>query len=193
MSAEHKPDLTGEISALRPFLYRLAVLQLKDPTAAEDAAQEAVVSALQSKDRFSGRSSLKTWLVSVLRFKIIDILRERKRMAPLIGGSALEDELQVQDFDVLFDETGCWAANKDPWTNPQTNVERMEFFQILEACLDNLPENTSRVFLMREWLDLKSDEICSRAGVTPGNLRVLLYRARMQLRLCLEKNWGDAQ
>lgn len=182
-------ELAAKIAEFRPVLYRIAILQLQDRAAAEDATQDALISALEGQDRFEGRSSLKTWLVSILRFKIIDIMRNQKRTQPVADAAGLADELDLSDFEGLFDNTGCWATKKNTWQDPEAHVEQVEFFKILEACLEVLPTNTSRVFLMREWLELTSQEVCEETGVTAGNVRVLLYRARMQLRVCLDKNW----
>ncbi len=184
-------EIFDEIAALRPLLYRLAVVELQNHAAAEDAAQEAITAGLENSDRFEGRSSVKTWLISILRFKVLDTLRAQKRLKPMADMSGLTDELDISEFDGLFEENGCWTTTKDIWTDPQTNYEQQEFFCVLEACLTKLPHNAARVFLMREWLDLESSEICEKMAITSGNLRVLLYRARMQLRLCLDKNWTE--
>lgn len=189
MSNSQATDFFDEIAALRPLLFRLAHLELQDKASAEDAAQEAVLAALEGLDRFEGRSSVKTWLISILRFKVLDILRAKKRLRPVADAAGLKDELDLSDFDGLFEDNGCWATEKDSWSDPQSNFERVEFFEILEACLTHLPSNSARVFLMREWLELASSEISERTDLTPGNIRVLLYRARMQLRTCLDKNW----
>jgi len=189
MAEPLKPDLATEIAGYRPTLYRLAILQLQDRAAAEDATQDAIIAALEGQHRFENRSSLKTWLVSILRYKIIDVMRTQKRTQPVADTAALADELDLSDFDGLFDTTGCWASPQKTWQDPEAHVEQVEFFQVLEACLEVLPSNASRVFMMREWLELTSQEVCEETGVTAGNVRVLLYRARMQLRVCLGKKW----
>ncbi|MEQ8823926.1 MAG: sigma-70 family RNA polymerase sigma factor [Filomicrobium sp.] len=189
MDSTSDRDLSDEIASLRPILFRLALLQLRDKHAAEDATQDALVAALEGQAKFHERASLKTWLLSILRFKIVDQLRKKKRIGPPIDPHVLEQELDLAPFEQLFDETGCWATPKDAWSDPHETTERNEFFRVLEACLTKLPTNTSRVFLMREWLELTTDEVCDEVGVKPGNLRVMLYRARMQLRFCLDENW----
>lgn len=189
MTAPQNPSVYDDIAALQPDLYRIALLQLGDVAVAEDVTQDALVSAIEGIDRFQGRSSLRTWLISILRYKVIDAFRSGRRIAAPIDPNELTKELDLGTFQRLFDETGCWATPKDIWTDPETHVERLEFFKILEACMTKLPLNSARVFLMREWLELDSDEVCSITGFSSGNLRVLLYRARMQLRLCLDKNW----
>jgi len=182
-------NITEEIAAYRMPLFRLALLQLRDEAAADDATQEALLAALESHTRFEGRSSLKTWLISILRFKVLDIIRANKRTLNASSLTALGDELDVSVFDVLFEENGCWTEPKDAWSDPQSHVEQLQFFKILDACLTKLPPLTARAFLMREWLELTPDETCSQIGVSAGNLRVILYRARMQLRHCLDLTW----
>ncbi len=184
-------NFASAVALHRPLLLRLAMLQLGDMASAEDAVQETLLAALAGEDRFEKRSSLKTWLISILRYKILDAIRARclmrARCAPAVAHDDQDGDLEI--FDDLFDEAGCWSEQKDVWIDPQTAAEQTAFFKVLEACLTRLPERTSRAFLMREWLESEPDEICSALGVTHGNLRVLLYRARMQLRHCLDVSW----
>ena len=178
------------VAGFRPFLFRLAILQLQDRAAAEDAVQETVLAALIGQERFEGRASLKTWLLSILKHKTLDAIRARSRMRPASTlNTSGDDDCDVQPFENLFDASGCWAEPKDAWTDPETVAERTAFFQVLDACLTRLPDRTSRAFLMREWLEAEPEEICRQLGVTPGNLRAILYRARMQLRVCLDLKW----
>jgi RNA polymerase sigma-70 factor (ECF subfamily) len=183
--------LTKEIARYRPTLYRLALLQLRDKAAADDATQETMLAALEGIECYRGEASVKTWLFAILRYKVIDALRMRGRyVAPPDENESAE--LDITSFDALFDAEGCWAAPKDLWADPESVVERKAFFKVLEACLTRLPPRTARAFLMREWLDFAPEEISSELDVSPGNLRVLLYRARMQLRVCLDVGWGRA-
>jgi RNA polymerase sigma-70 factor, ECF subfamily len=178
------------VATFRPFLLRLALLQLHDKAAAEDVVQDTLLAAFEGQARFEGRSSLKTWLLSILRHKTLDALRDRKRTRPIaVMAADDDDEYDLEPFDALFDANNCWAQPKDAWTDPETVAERTAFFQVLDACLTRLPPRTSRAFLMREWLEADPDEICQQLGVTPANLRILLYRARMQLRVCLDLKW----
>lgn len=183
--------LTKEIARYRPVLYRLALLQLRDKTAADDATQETMLAALEGVDRFRGEASVKTWLFAILRHKVVDVLRQRGRYVPPPSGDG-DDELDITGFDTLFDAEDCWATPKSEWGDPETVVERKAFFKVLEACLTRLPPRTARAFLMREWLEFAPEEVSAELDVSPGNLRVLLYRARMQLRLCLDVGWNRA-
>lgn len=184
-------DFAGAVAEHRPFLLRLALLQLGDMASAEDAVQETLLAALAGEAKFQHRASLKTWLLSILRYKILDTIRTRSRSRALTAQLPQhdEDDCNIEAFDVMFDANGCWIESKDVWSDPQTVAERNAFFKVLEACLTRLPERISRAFLMREWLEAETGEICALLEVTPGNLRIMLFRARMQLRLCLDVNW----
>lgn len=193
MDTRLQKTVAEEAAEYRPLLYRMALTQLKNASAAEDATQEALLAAIEKAESFERRSSLRTWLFSILRFKILDVMRDqsraRKRNSELPADGSDPEDCDVSTFDALFDESGCWADTKDVWTNPHTVAERDAFFKVLEACMTRLPERTSRAFLMREWLELEPPEICQELGISTGNLRILLYRARMQLRLCLDLHW----
>ncbi len=181
-------SLHDECERCRTTLYRIALLQLRDHDAAEDAVQETLVAAFAGRAGFRGQSSIKTWLLAILRFKIIDSLRERAAGALSRGMAA---EVDDGDFDALFDDDGSWAEPKSHWRGPEGDYEEIEFFRVLETCMERLPEATARVFMMREFLELDTPEICERAQVSAGNARALLYRARMSLRLCLGKSWYE--
>jgi RNA polymerase sigma-70 factor (ECF subfamily) len=172
----------------RQLLFKLAMVQLQDSAAADDVVQEAILAALLGRAKFRHQSSIKTWLISILRYKVVDALRARQRyvLAPTADdGSVDEDTI----FATQFDSNGCWRDAKDAWSDPESAAERAAFFKVLEACLTRLPERTSRAFMMREWLEMDPREIQSLLNVSQTNLRALLYRARMQLRLCLDLNW----
>lgn len=180
-------EFAAEIESHRSYLLRVAQLQLRDRDIAEDTVQDTMVAALAGREGFTGRSSLKTWLTGILKHKIIDAIRRRQR-EPL-ATAALDEELDVDDFDALFADNGAWESPPADWGDPETALNRRQFFEVLELCLAKLPANTARVFMMREVLELESEEICKELSITPNNLWVILYRARMALRQCLERNW----
>ena len=128
--------LTKEIARYRPALYRLALLQIRDKAAADDATQETLLAALEGIERFRGEASVKTWLFAILRHKVVDVLRQRGRFVPP-PSEDLNAELDITGFDTLFDAEDCWAAPKNVWANPETVVERKAFFKVLEACLND--------------------------------------------------------
>jgi len=175
-------DFRAEVEKERPYLLRYASLQLRDRNAAEDAVQETLVAALAGEKSFGGRSNLRTWLTGILKHKLIDAIRKSGRETPIESDEALE---------ALFNESGHWKTFPPEWRSPDQSLEQKQFFAALEMCLEGLPEKTARVFLMREHMGLETDEICKDLGVTPTHVWVLLYRARMALRKCLEMNWFD--
>lgn len=175
-----------ELQTLRPSLIRFAQLQLRNPTWAEDVVQDTLIAVLEKPTSFAGRSTLKTWIIGILKHKIVDILRNKRRELQI---ESLSENYTEDAFETLFQENGHWAIPVNDWGNPDSCFERVEFFQILEVCVDKLPSNIGRIFMMREWLELETEEICNDLGITPTNCWVMLYRARMRLRECLELNW----
>ena len=180
-------DIAAQLDAHRGYLLRVARLQLRDDALAEDVVQETLLAAL-SGSSFSGKSSLKTWLTGILKHKIIDAIR-RKQREPLLA-STFDDECDIEDLDGLFKAPfGAWDSPPAEWGDPEQALNRSQFFDIMDFCLEKLPPNTARVFMMREVMGLESDEICKELAITANNLWVILYRARMSLRECLEQNW----
>jgi len=163
---------------------RYATLQLRDAAVAEDAVQEALLAALAGESNFAGRSNLRTWLTGILKHKIVDAIRRQSRERP-----SPELESDSSEFDALFDKRGHWEEAPDPWEQPEGALEQKQFLAALERCLEALPERTAQVFMMREHLGLDTSEICKELRITATHLWVILHRARMALRLCLESNW----
>jgi RNA polymerase sigma-70 factor (ECF subfamily) len=175
-----------QVEDLRPYLLRYATLQLRDAAAAEDAVQDALLAALSAEASFAGRSNLRTWLTGILKHKIVDIIRRQSRDRPAADLETAGDEAE---FDALFDRRGHWDEAPDAWQQPEGSLQQKQFLAALEACLRDLPERTARVFMMREHLGLDTPEICKELGISATHCWVMLHRARMALRLCLEMNW----
>ena len=179
-----------ELERHRPYLLRFALLQLRERSAAEDAVQEALLAAIQGAGRFAGQSSVRTWLVGILKHKIIDSLRKTIREQPVNSASG---EAGTDDLDALFEADGHFTEAPGNWGNPERALEERRFFEALERCLGSLPKSTARAFTMRELTGLDTQEICKELGVSPSNCWVMLYRARMSLRACLERTWFSGQ
>jgi RNA polymerase sigma-70 factor (ECF subfamily) len=178
---------TVELDRHRRYLIRIAQLQLRDADLAEDVVQETLVAALGARDGFSGRSSVKTWLTGILKHKIVDAIRQKQRQP--VTAATFDDETDREAFDPLFKDDGSWHAPPADWGDPESALARREFMDVMELCLERLPPNTARVFVMREVMELETEEICKELAITANNLWVILYRARMALRQCLEQNW----
>jgi RNA polymerase sigma-70 factor (ECF subfamily) len=178
------------VADLRSGMLRFARLQLRDEQLAEDLVQDALVAAMAGADGFAGRAALGTWVFTILRNKISDALR-RQRRSVNVSSMAPEEESLDGAFEALFRTNDHWKPESRPgdWAGPEEALRQRQFWDVFEACLEHLPENTARVFMMREFLEFDTEEICRELGINPGNCHVILHRARNGLRRCLEQGW----
>lgn len=188
-----------EIEQHRTYLLRFARLQLRNDAWAEDAVSDTLLAALSKPQAFENKSQLKTWLVGILKHKVIDVLRTQTREASIHfdddgDGTEALDALMFQPDGHFVNPPSVWsggAASNEG--NPSERLQSQQFFKVLEACADKLPAAQGRLFLMREWLELSVEEICKELNLTSTNLYVQLHRARLRLRECLEINWFGSQ
>ncbi len=167
-------------------LYGFALLRVRKPEVAEDVVQETLLAAMRSKDRFEGKSSVRSWLVGILKYKIIDYFRKLARETSFTDLKSLDDE-QSGKF-----EDNYWIHKLGPmkWrADGETAMDRHEFWTTIQSCLSKLPPRIADVFMLREMDDQSTDEICAALTISQSNLWVMLHRARMALRECLEINW----
>lgn len=183
----------GFLNAIRGDMVKFAHLQLRDESQAEDVVQEALMAALAKAGEFAGRSALKTWVFAILKNKIVDLIRRQARTTNISALSAEEESLD-QAFESLFKANAHWtpAARPGNWGDPEESLREHRFWEVFDACLKHLPENTARVFMMREFLEFETSEVCQELSITTSNCNVILHRARNGLRRCLEKNWFSA-
>ncbi|HFX6224908.1 RNA polymerase factor sigma-70 [Acinetobacter nosocomialis] len=194
-AASHHDDLGDQLhnpaflQDLRQQMIKFAFLQLSSLPQAEDVVQEALTSAFQHLDSFKGRAAFKTWVFSILKNKIIDVLRQKSRLVAM--SELFKDEESELSVDELFDASGHWHKYEAPqaWQSPEEMIEQSDFWIIFEACLDHLPAKYAQVFMMREVIELSSNEICSKLELSISNFNVLMYRSRTRLRECLENKW----
>ena len=182
-------DFRTQVERARPYLVRYATLQLRDAEAAEDAVQDTLVAALAGEAGFGGRSNLRTWLTGILKHKIIDAIRRASRDRSV---DSVDPGNEASEFDGLFDARGHWREPPQAWASPEASLEQTQFLAVLEKCLQGLPRRTAQAFMLREHLGLETSEICQELGITATHCWVLLYRARMALRQCLQANWFGA-
>lgn len=177
------------LTELRLMMLKFAKLQLSDESLAEDAVQEALIGALKNVGKFERKSALKTWVFAILKNKIADILRKDQKYVQ--ASSLLNEDQEAEGMDHLFKENGHWQKNEMPvnWGSPHESVNQDHFWRIFETCLHGLPENQARLFMMREFIELEANEICESLDISTSNLHVMLYRARLRLRECLENKW----
>jgi RNA polymerase sigma-70 factor, ECF subfamily len=183
-------SVESELAELHQPLLRFAKMQLRNDSMAEDVVSETLLAILEKPDNFEGRSSLRTYATGILKFKIIDVLRKRGREVHV---EVQDDQSMDEALDALFAKDGHWQEPPPAWHHPEKSLEQRQFFEALQACVDRLPARTGRVFVMREWLERDVHEICTELGITANNCGVMLYRARMQLRECLDRHWFAMQ
>lgn len=179
------------LRSLRADMLRFAQLQLRNIDTAEDLVQEAIEAALRKSDSFNGHSTLKTWVFAILRNRIIDHLRQSSRTVTM-SSLVADDEDWQENLEALFNERGRWRDGPRPvaWPDPEESMQSRQFWAVFENCLDHLSPAAARVFMMREFLGFEPDEICGQVGITATNCHVILHRARLKLRTCMDRGWG---
>jgi len=175
-------------------LFGFALVRVRDQGVAEELVQETFLAALQSRDKFAGRSTERAWLFGILRNKLADHYRRQSREISLadLDSPVPEEEGFFQPSGPGKDGWTHRLAPK-PWLAPDESLVNQEFQGVLDDCLSRLPEKTAQAFLQREVDEVPSEEICKVLHISPNNLWVLLHRARMALRRCLEVHWFGRQ
>jgi RNA polymerase sigma-70 factor (TIGR02943 family) len=184
------PTFEEQLVEHRVYLMRFARLQLRNDAWAEDVVSETLLAALSKPQTFGNRSQLKTWLVGILKHKVIDLIRSNAReVAASDNGDDEADEIDK----LAFKADGHFASPPSDWGDPHQTLQQSQFFKVLDACVERLPPGLGRLFLMREWLELSCEEVCKELSLTPTNLYVQLHRARLRLRECLGIHWFGQQ
>jgi RNA polymerase sigma-70 factor (ECF subfamily) len=193
MSEVNKLQPDKWIERYADALFGYAYARINRQEVAEDLVQDTFFSALKAQDTFRNDSSEKTWLIAILKRKIIDYYRKKSTQSEL---NVLDKETKDGFMSHFFEGEGLYeehwtkaAAPKNWGGNFDTTVESQEFYNILQGCLGKLPVKWAAVFTMKNMDDLKSDEICKELGIEPSNYWVIMHRAKLQLRECMEKNW----
>lgn len=173
------------------YLFGFAFSRVRCEATAEDLVQETLLAGIQSIKNYRETSSEKTWLCGILKHKIIDFYRKTSREVELT-----EEETEMSSYDYLFRKEGVWKGH---WTaephpivwnkNPEDVFEQSEFRGVLMHCLDELPERIANVFTLREMDGFAAAEICELLMISPNNFWVMMHRARLHLRSCIDTNW----
>lgn len=177
---------------LRRQMLRFATVQLSDSHLADDVVQEALMGALKGTQSFRGQAAIKTWVFAILKNKIADALRQKNRNTE--ARALLQEDEESEDYLDAFRPNGHWQPASRPaaWSHPQEALDQTQFWLVFELCLEHLPDKQGRAFMMREFVELSTEEICQEMNVSLSNLNVLLHRARMRLRECLNIKWFQA-
>ena len=176
------------VQAHADYLYAYARVRINDEEQSRDLVQDTFLAALEKVKTFEGRSSERTWLTAILRNKIIDVYR--KKSSGLLNIDIKQAEEEQADF--FNSDDGHWTAERAPKhfgiedTDP---LAAKEFNHILMLCMQKLPALWLSVFTMKHIDEESTDTICSELKVTPSNFWVIIHRAKLNLRACLQKNW----
>jgi RNA polymerase sigma-70 factor (ECF subfamily) len=172
------------------YIFRYALMRVRNRDLAENLVQETFLAALSGRRSFGGRSAERTWMIGILKHKIIDHYRKSFREKSV-------SELQIdeeQTVDEFYDAVGHPKQYPRDWMpDPEVLLHSKEFWATFRRCLNRLPKQMANAFTMRELEDLSTGEICAKLGITPTNLWVMLHRARLQLRALLEKEWFEKE
>jgi RNA polymerase sigma-70 factor (TIGR02943 family) len=172
-------------------LFAYALRYVSDRSAAEDLVQETLLAALKGRSAFTGASSERTWLIGILKNKVVDHYRKTGRETPLTQPD-LFSESDDSDYIATGPDAGTWHPRRRPqaWSvDPNDPVEQQQFWEHLQRCLDGLDGKLARVYSLRDIQEIEYQEVCNVLAITPTNLRVMLHRARKLLRRCLETHW----
>ena len=168
------------------ILYRYGVVRVRDSNVAEDLVQETLLAALKAKANYSGQATEQTWLISILKHKIIDYFRKASREPT----QEYDDGFASDNEDDYFDQQGSWQVDFSYWSKPDKSMEQEQFMTTLQDCISRLPPKMGQLFVLREFDDMKSEDICELMSIsTLNNFWVMLSRVRVQLRHCLDINW----
>jgi RNA polymerase sigma-70 factor (ECF subfamily) len=178
-------DPAGWVDRHGDYLFRYALARLRRREAAEDLVQETFLAALGARERFAGGSSERSWLVGILKRKILDHFRRKAREQPVSDFAAPDCWAEA-----LFDKRGNWKRKPGAWdSGPGATCERAEFWEAFARCLGKLPGRLADAFTLREVEGVASREVCKALDISATNLWVMLYRARLRLWRCLDSNW----
>lgn len=179
-------NATDLVNEYADMLYRFALQRVKNSDTAKDIVQDTFLAAWRNKDNYKGEASVKSWLFIILKNKLIDHYRKSSaKVTESISANENND-------DYFFDKADHWTAEASPktWSSTSTiTVETKEFYTILHNCKQKLREVQNTVFTMKYLEGMESEEICKVLELSPSNYWILVHRAKVQLRGCLEKNW----
>jgi len=184
---ERHLDSSQWVDRYGDIMYRFTLLRVKNADSAEEIVQNTFIAAIQSQDKFAGRSTEKSWLFGILKHKIMDHFRSQKRLQNF----NLPEESESNSEE--YDDSGHWKIFPKDWgLDPEKAAENTELAQKLEECMNGLSDKFRRIFIMKELDGIDSEEICNEFDIKPTNLWVILHRTRSQLKVCLEAHWlGD--
>lgn len=168
------------------ILYRYGITRVRNPEIAEELVQETLLAAFNAKPDYAGQASEQTWLIGILKHKIIDYFRKSSREK----ARQFDDYITDSENNDYFDQQGNWQIDFSSWSKPDQSMEQEQFLTILQDCIDRLSPRMAQLFILRELDGMNNEDICELMSIsTVNNCWVMLSRIRVQLRHCLDINW----
>jgi len=169
------------------YLYGYAYSRMRDANAAEEVLQETLMAGVRYSGQYSGKGSVRGWLIAILKRKIIDYFRARKKHASINQG---EDQDAFDPSAVLFDQQGNWKPGSFKWApSPDRNMEMSELTGIVQDCLKTIPQGQADVFVLSVMEEMDTESVCEQLGITDSNMWVRMHRARLGLAKCVSEKW----
>jgi RNA polymerase sigma-70 factor (ECF subfamily) len=175
------------VDAYRPGLMRMARMYVRDQAVAEEVLQETWIAVLRGIDRFEGRSSLRTWIYRILMNTARTRAQREARSIPFSAAAAADEPSVDPD---RFLENGGWRLGPEPWATPEEELLQGEARDAILAAIEDLPPSQRAVITMRDVEGFPPDEVSEILGISDGNQRVLLHRARSKVRRVIEEQLG---
>lgn len=166
------------------YLFNYTISRVNDREMAQDLVQETFLAGLKSMKNFKGEASERTWLISILKRKIIDHYRK-------INSNKGKAEVRITSNNESETE-GDWLEERvaDPFDKTaEDTMQNTELGEAILNCLSKLPEKQAEVFRMKTIEGIETEAICNELNITASNLWVIIHRARTAMALCLKENW----
>lgn len=176
---------TTSLETMRPAMLKFARFHLSHLEDAEDCVQDTFLAFCASPGQFDGRASFKTYLFGILKNKVMDKLRLRYR------NKFESPEMRQDEFDQLFTDNGHWQADEQVanWAEPEGPLRTRQFLDVLDICLNHLPEKIAAVFSMKELMEMDASEICEQLSMSKDLYWQCMSRARKGIQLCMTQRW----
>jgi RNA polymerase sigma-70 factor (TIGR02943 family) len=186
MALRQSIDPQQWVAKYADILYSYALTRLDSQEQARDLVQETFLAALEGLEKFKGQSTEQTWLTAILKYKVIEVYRKKNSG---LRAEPLEQEPEAEFFEA---DNGHWKMAYAPHafgiegTDP---LAQKELAAILTKCLKKLPALWYSIFSMKHMDDADTADICKELKVTSANFWVIIHRAKLNLRACIQREW----
>lgn len=180
----HQINPNQWIDLYSDYLYNYTISRVSDKEIAQDLVQDTFLAGLKSMKNFKGEASERTWLISILKRKIIDHYRK-------INSNKGKAEVRI-NYNDNSETEGDWLEERvaDPFDKTaEDTMQNSELGNTIHDCLGKLPKKQAAVFKMKTIQGFETEVICNELNITASNLWVIIHRARTAMAGCLKENW----